>query len=197
MSNALMVFVALAWVLCVPAAAAEQPQAVPAPDDDEPAVVRAEVHGVALEPGTNAPVVVLTTPDKSRYLPIFVGESEAAAIWRYLNKVRAPRPMTHDLLSDVIEKLGGTVRKVTVTELKDGVYYAGIEISIGGKTVTIDARPSDSIALALKTGAEVYVAKRVMDEAGRLPPAPEEPPEENGKEDDEEIQIPTDVPKAI
>jgi bifunctional DNase/RNase len=157
-----------------------------AEDDAEPVAILAEVHGLALEPETNTPVVLLTTLDKSRYLPIFVGEAEAAAIWRYLNHKTTPRPMTHDLLLDIMSKLGGELRKVTVTELKKGVFYATIEIAIRREAnpatgtadpeveqiVTVDARPSDSIALALKMGTKVYVASKVFDEAGQPGKAP-------------------------
>lgn len=187
--TALAVLVLLSPML---AAGEEPPQAAPA--EDEAAVMKIEVQGVAIEPETESPVVILTTLDKTRYLPIFIGESEAAAIWRYMNGVETPRPMAHDLLSNIIKKLGGKLNKVTVTELKDNVFYARIEIAIGKDTLTIDARPSDSIALALKVGAEVYVAKKVMDQAGRQAEDPRELPEEKPEED---VEPPPDMPTAI
>jgi len=159
--------------LAVPPEGPEEP-----PEASRPAAVRMTVDGVAVEPESRTPVVILTDPDRTECLPIFIGEAEASAIWRYLNKVEAPRPMTHDLLAGVIEKFGGTVTRVTVTALRRGVFYAAIDIELNGKTFSIDARPSDAIALALRLGVEVYVAQDVMDQAGHRPvPEPEPEPD--------------------
>jgi len=187
-----LVVIALA-VLPAASGAEEAHKAAPEKDDAAPAAVQIEVHGIASAPGSDAPAVILITLDKTKFLPIFVGENEAAAIWRYVNDVETPRPMTHDLLADVIDKLGGKPRKVTVTELKDGTFHARIEIAVGDKIVEIDARPSDAIALALKTDTDVYVATQVMEEAGRPAPDREKPPEKGRPE----IEIPIETPAAI
>jgi len=153
----------------------------PLPDMSEraqPATIEVKVDSIVVEPESRAPVIILTNPDRTTCLPIFVGEAEASAIWRYMNKIAAPRPMTHDLLAGVIEKFGGEVTSVTVTSIKRGVFYAVIEINAGGKTIEIDARPSDAIALALRLGVSVYVAEAVMQEAGHEPPPEREPEQE-------------------
>jgi len=153
----------------------------PLPDMSEraqPATIEVKVDSIVVEPESRAPVIILTNPDRTTCLPIFVGEAEASAIWRYMNKIAAPRPMTHDLLAGVIEKFGGEVTSVTVTSIKRGVFYAVIEINAGGKTIEIDARPSDAIALALRLGVSVYVAEGVMQEAGHEPPPEREPEQE-------------------
>ena len=143
------------------------------PDAPQPEPVEMVVHGIRMDPVDKVPVVVLMTPDKSLALPIQIGPAEAAAIWRYINDLDAPRPMTHDLLASVIRKLGGTVEKNTVTDLKEGTFYARIDISVGEgldeRTIRIDARPSDSIALAAQSGLKIFVAKKVLDVAGRKP----------------------------
>jgi len=196
MSKTLTALAMLVSLLPMLAAGAEPEQG--APPEPDATVMKIEVHAVVLEPHTESPVVILRTLDKTQYLPIFVGESEAAAIWRYMNDVETPRPMAHDLLSNIINKLGGKVQKVTVTELKDNVFYARIEIATGEDTVTIDARPSDSIALALKMGAEVYVAKKVMDQAGRAANEGKQHPEEEREEKREENTKPQGrMPTAI
>jgi|GEM_PF-558760 len=154
---------------------------IPPPDVPEraqPATIEVKVDSIVVEPESRAPVIILTNPDRTTCLPIFVGEAEASAIWRYMNKIAAPRPMTHDLLAGVIEKFGGEVTSVTVTSIKRGVFYAVIEINAGGKTIEIDARPSDAIALALRLGVSVYVAEGVMQEAGHEPPPEREPEQE-------------------
>jgi len=158
-----------------------------------PAAVKTEVRGVAVDARSNSPVVVLASTDEAEFLPIFIGPAEAAAIWRYLHHAEAPRPMTHDLLAAAIEKLGGTLRKVTVTELKKGTFYARIEIAVGEKVIEVDARPSDAIALALKTKTDIYVAKEVMKQAGRPNPGGKEPPGKEGPQ----IDLPPEAPSAI
>ena len=167
---------------------AEEPPAQA--DAPEPEPVEMTVHGIAIDPTDKVPVVILATQDKSMLLPIQIGPAEAAAIWRYLNDVEAPRPMTHDLLASVITKLGGTIEKITITDLKDGVFYAQIDLGVGNgveaRTIRIDARPSDSIALALRAGSKLFVVKKVIDAAGRKPddgdqPDGDEPEPERGR----------------
>jgi len=148
-------------------------------DVPEPQPVEMVVHGITMDPADKVPVVILTTPDKPLLLPIQIGPNEAAAIWRYINDVEAPRPMTHDLLASVIRKLGGSIEKVTITELKEGVFYARIDITVGdaldARTIRIDARPSDSIALAVQSGLKIFVTKQVLDAAGRKPADGDQP----------------------
>lgn len=117
--------------------------------------------GVRVEMPTNQPIVLLRERDSNRHLPVWIGAAEAAAITYAQQGVVAPRPLTHDLLKDVIEAMGHTVSEVRVVSLKDSVFYA--ELVIDG--VTVPSRTSDAIALALRVGCPVLVAPEVLDEA--------------------------------
>ncbi len=122
-----------------------------------------DVLGVRVEMPTNQPIVLLRERDGDRYLPIWIGAAEATAIAYAQQGVLPPRPLTHDLLKNVIEGLGHTVTQIRIVELKDKVFYAVLVVD--GKT-EISARPSDAIALALRTSTEILVAESVLDEAG-------------------------------
>lgn len=130
----------------------------------------------------NNPVVLLKVDDGDEALPIWIGHSEALAIELELKGQTFERPLTHDLLKTAIESLGATVAKVAVTELRDNTFFAKIYIRRGDEAFVIDARPSDSIALALKTGATILVSRTVLDEHKRVIPT-EQPP--HGNPDDE------------
>ena len=122
-----------------------------------------DVLGVRVEMPTNQPIVLLRERDGERYLPIWIGAAEATAIAYAQQGVEPPRPLTHDLLKDVIETLGHTVTEIRIVELKDKVFYAILVID--GKN-EISARPSDAIALALRTQTQIVVAEAVLEEAG-------------------------------
>lgn len=111
-------------------------------------------------------VVVLKEKESERYLLIWVGTPEAGAIALSMQGVPVARPMTHDLLRNVIEAMGGKVRRILVNDLVDNTFFARIIVDVDGKTVEIDARPSDAIALALRTKSSIFVEERVLDEAG-------------------------------
>ncbi len=132
--------------------------------EDDVAVI---VSSVGVHPGTGSPAVFLLTEQEDAYIPIFIGPFEASAISRSLEGLRPPRPMTHELLSDVIDVFGGRVTKVVVSSLENGTFKAVMALeNADGETGYLDARPSDAIAIALLKGADVYVAARVMEEAG-------------------------------
>jgi bifunctional DNase/RNase len=122
-----------------------------------------DVLGVRVEMPTNQPIVLLRERDGERYLPIWIGAAEATAIAYAQQGVEPPRPLTHDLLKDVIETTGHTVTEIRIVELKDKVFYALLVID--GRT-EISARPSDAIALALRTKTQIVVAESVLEEAG-------------------------------
>ncbi len=125
------------------------------------------VSGLGIHPETGATAVFLVTEEGDAYLPIFIGQFEASAISRSLQGIRTPRPMTHDLLSDMIDIFGGKMEKVVVSSLENGTFKAILVIETSdGQTGYLDARPSDSIALALLKGADIYVAAPVMENAG-------------------------------
>ncbi len=126
-------------------------------------MIEVKVNGLALDMATNSPVVILSSSDSSdRLLPIWIGHYEALAIAMELSGVASRRPLTHDLLKSVITTMGGKVQKVEVTELKEQTFYAKIYIEMNGSILNIDARPSDSIALALKAKVPLYVAEELF-----------------------------------
>jgi hypothetical protein len=127
-----------------------------------------ELLGVRVELPANAPIVLLreATGDH-RVLPIYIGTNEAAAIAYALENVPVPRPMTHDLLRDILEELGAEPRRIVVTELREHTFYAEIELVIGKATHRVSSRPSDAIALAARTGTPIYVEEQVLAVAGQ------------------------------
>ncbi len=111
-------------------------------------------------------VVILKEKDADRYLPIWIGPAEADAIAVKLQDISVPRPLTHDLLNAVIGSLGATIRHVTVSNLNNDTFYATIALQTNGKSVEVDARPSDAIALAVRTNAPIYAEEAVIEKAG-------------------------------
>ena len=128
-------------------------------------MVEMKVFGLAVDENSQVPVLVLKDLAEKSVLPIWIGAMEAMAISMALNNVSLPRPMTHDLLLSCIRHAGGEVHAVEVTELTDGTYYAEIEMTVGEKTIRVDARPSDAIAVALRAEAPIRVEQAVLDEA--------------------------------
>ncbi len=129
-----------------------------------------EIAGLALDEKSRAPIVVLKDATGNHVLPIVVGIMEASAIAAQLEGVDLPRPMTHDLLAAAIVELGGKVTEIEVCDLINDTFYARIRIEIGKETVELDARPSDSIALALRTCAQITVAEKVLQATSQKPP---------------------------
>ena len=123
-----------------------------------------KINGIALDVTTNSPVVILAPLDSDQLLlPIWIGHYEAWAIGMELSGLSSKRPLTHDLLKSAIESLGAKILKVEVTELVNQTFYAKIYVELNGSVKEIDARPSDSIALALKAGAKIYVADELFE----------------------------------
>jgi bifunctional DNase/RNase len=132
---------------------------------------RVDVLGVRVEMPSNQPIVLLREVDGERYLPIWIGAAEATAIAYVQQGVTPPRPLTHDLLKDVLAAVGRSLVEVRITRLEDGVFYA--ELHLGDDTV-VSARPSDALAVALRTGSPILVDDGVLDEAGVVIPDEEE-----------------------
>ncbi len=132
-----------------------------------------DVVGVRVEMPSNQPIVLLREATGERYLPIWIGAVEATAIAFAQQGVVPPRPLTHDLLKTILDETGNGLTEVQITEVRDGVFYATLVLASG---VEVSARPSDSIALALRTGSRIVCADEVLDEAGL--PAPEEQEDE-------------------
>jgi bifunctional DNase/RNase len=135
--------------------------------------VEMTIKGLMVDPITNMPIIILRDKDGQRVLPIWVGIFEANAIALQIENVTTPRPMTHDLLRNVIHDLKAAVQKIVVCDLKDNTFYAVIYLAVDGDMVAIDARPSDAIALALRTRAPILVEETVIDSAKTMDFAPE------------------------
>jgi bifunctional DNase/RNase len=126
------------------------------------------IKGLMIDPITNMPIIVLRDEEGQRILPIWVGVFEANAIALQIEKVETPRPMTHDLLKNIINDLKASVERIVVCGLKENTFYATIELRASGESVTIDARPSDAIALALRTQSPIFVEEDVIQDAKGL-----------------------------
>jgi uncharacterized protein len=131
------------------------------------------IKGLMLDPVTNTPIIILRDKDGQRVLPIWVGSFEANAIALQMENVTMPRPMTHDLLRNVIHDLRAEIRKIVVSDLKENTFYALIYLHVNGEAVAVDARPSDAIALALRARAPIFVEDKVIDHAKTADFAPE------------------------
>jgi uncharacterized protein len=129
-------------------------------------MLEVRLSAVRVDLPTNTPVVLLQEIDGERSLPIFIGPPEATAIAYALQRVEVPRPMTHDLMRDLIEALGVVVERVVVTEIRDATYYAVIHLRKGEEHLELSARPSDAIALAARTSSPIFVEDALMASAG-------------------------------
>jgi bifunctional DNase/RNase len=123
------------------------------------------IYGVSFDMVGKQPIVLLKTVDGNKFLPIWIGHPEAAAILMKLQGAATPRPMTHDLLSDVLDQMDAKCEKVSVTELRDNTFFASITISMNGSELEIDSRPSDALALAVRTSAPIFAADDVIEES--------------------------------
>jgi hypothetical protein len=130
--------------------------------------IEMKIKGLMVDPDTNMPIVILEDDAEDRMLPIWVGVFEANAIALRLEQIDTPRPMTHDLLHDLLDKLHVTVEKIVVSDLKDNTYFARIYLLINGDQQVIDSRPSDAIALALRSEAPIFVEQSVLEQARSL-----------------------------
>jgi len=123
------------------------------------------IYGVSFDLVGKQPIVLLKTADGNKFLPIWIGHPEAAAILMKLQSQAPPRPMTHDLLSDMLEQLGAQIIRITVTELRENTFYAQITLQQDGSEIDVDSRPSDAIALAIRAEAPIFAADRVIEES--------------------------------
>ena len=123
------------------------------------------IYGVSFDMVGKQPIVLLKAVDTNRFLPIWIGHPEAAAILMKLQGASTPRPMTHDLLAETLGELETTCVRVSITELRDNTFYASITLLSDGREIEIDSRPSDALALAVRTGASIFAAEEVVDES--------------------------------
>jgi bifunctional DNase/RNase len=131
------------------------------------------IKGLMIDPITNMPIIVLRDQAGQRTLPIWVGVFEANAIALQIENVQTPRPMTHDLLKNVLDDLHARVERIVVCALRENTFYANIQLDVGGQTVLVDARPSDAIALALRTRSPIFVEESVIENARTMDSAKE------------------------
>jgi bifunctional DNase/RNase len=153
-----------------------------------------EVRGLMVDPTSSNPIVVLRDLEGQIFLPIWIGVFEANAIALRLEGVEPPRPMTHDLLNHLIDELEATVEAVVINDLREGTFFAQIHLQQGGRDVTVDARPSDAIALALRAEAAIYVVPDVLDRAKTVAAKEDETEEERLRRLLEEVD-PNDLGK--
>lgn len=132
--------------------------------------VEMKIKGLMIDPVTSMPIIILRDPRGEALLPIWVGIFEANAIALEIEKIVTPRPMTHDLLRDVVRSLEARVERIVVTELKENTFYALIHLDRNGSTYQVDARPSDAIALALRTQSPIFVEDSVIEAAKNIDP---------------------------
>lgn len=146
-------------------------------------LIAMSIKGLMLDPVSNSPIVVLKDDDEKFFLPIWVGIFEANAIALQLENITTPRPMTHDLLRNMIAELNARVIQIVINDLRDSTFFAQIRLSVAGgdQTLEVDARPSDAIALALRTEAPIFVAQSVLDQAQTITPDGEDSEEKTRK----------------
>ncbi len=126
------------------------------------------VAGIALDPSTKMPIVILKDEGGQNALPIWIGIAEASAIATQLEKIDLARPMTHDLMKGILQSIGIRLERVEVTALKDNTFFAVLYLNTGERVLPIDSRPSDAIALALRTESPIYVSTEVLEQARRI-----------------------------
>lgn len=126
------------------------------------------VSGIALDPFTNSPIVILKNEDGEKVLPIWIGYMEASSIAMELEKTPRSRPVTHDLLKNILESVNYSLTRIEVTDLKDNTFYAVIYLTNDEKEIVLDSRPSDAIAIAIRTGAPIFVNEKVIESAQKI-----------------------------
>ena len=157
-------------------------------------MVKMEIKGLLMDPVSNMPVVVLRDSTNGVFLPIWVGIFEANAIALQMEKISTPRPMTHDLLKNLLSELDATVERVVINDLRDNTFFARIHLLRGETRWNVDSRPSDAIALALRVDAEIFVEEEVLEKSKTLRPEGDETDPERMKKWLEEVN-PEDLGK--
>jgi len=142
-------------------------------------MVKMTVSGLTIDPFTNMPIVILKDDSGKIALPIWIGLIEASSIATEIEKIELSRPMTHDLMKIIMENLGATVSRIEINDLMDNTFFALIHLCAGEKTFTVDSRPSDAIALGLRTHADIFVHQKVIDKSRKI---------ENEKQTEDQVQ---------
>ncbi len=149
-------------------------------------LIEVKVQSLGLDRASNTPVVILQEADGDRVLPIWIGPGEASAIAMQLAEMKFSRPLTHDLIMSVVRRLGADLTRVIITRVSDSTYFAELEIRLNGETVRVDARPSDSIAVALRSSARIFANDSLLEKAQiEIAEAESETPDFSAVADDE------------
>jgi hypothetical protein len=135
---------------------------------DKDNMIKMKVTGLTIDPFTNMPIIILKDEDEKTALPLWIGLIEASSIATVLEKMEVSRPMTHDLISKMIKELGAKVDSIEITDLTDNTFFSSIKLKQKDKEITLDSRPSDAIALALRSEANIYVDKTVVEKSRRM-----------------------------
>jgi bifunctional DNase/RNase len=135
---------------------------------EEPKLIQMKVTGLTIDPFTNMPIIILKDLEEKTALPIWIGLIEASAIATELEKIQLARPMTHDLIRNMLKELSVSVDRIEINDLADNTFYASLFLTGAGRELILDSRPSDAIALALRTNAPIYVDQRVMEKSRRI-----------------------------
>lgn len=138
----------------------------------EPAAVETRIKTLLIDPNSQSPVVVLETVGEKTPLPIWIDVPEARAIALEIEHVSLPRPLTHDLIRNILQNLGATLQRVTITELRNNTYFASLSVAVKEKVIQIDSRPSDAIAIALRMKAPIFVSTQVLAKSKPIPTPP-------------------------
>ncbi len=138
-------------------------------------MIKMEIKGLLMDPVSNMPVVILRDLEKGHFLPIWVGIFEANAIALEMEKVSTPRPMTHDLLKNLLFELDARVERIVINDLRENTFFAQIHLNRGGDSLSVDSRPSDAIALALRSQAEIFVEEDVLEKSRNLRDSEQDP----------------------
>lgn len=164
-------------------------------------MVRVTIDSIRVSLVSPQRIVVLREEDGDRHLPIWIGNAEAEALHMSLRSMQIPRPLTHDLLKDVIEALHASVRHVVITSFDRDIFYALVVLDQAGRTIEVDARPSDAINLAARASAPIFVEEAILDAVGLLPEADLElnlsPPSPSGREEDENLSVFADFLESL
>ncbi|MGB9681588.1 MAG: bifunctional nuclease family protein [bacterium] len=144
-------------------------------------MIEVKIKAVGMDINSMSPVIILTDAKEENFMPIYIGLPEAQSIAMQIQQTIAPRPLTHDLMVSILKELNISIKNVSIVDLHDGVYYANIELLNDGKVYNIDARPSDAIALAVRTNSPIFVEEKVAQEAF----IPSQNVQENSEEDQE------------
>jgi uncharacterized protein len=135
---------------------------------EESTLIQMKVTGLTIDPFTNMPIIILKDLEEKSALPIWIGLIEASSIATELEKIQLARPMTHDLVRNILNEINVKVDKIEVTDLADNTFYANIYFTFQERKIVMDSRPSDAIAIALRTNAPIYVEKKVMEKSRRI-----------------------------